>query len=223
MMNAVTYPWNNSVLFLNLNFLYYLLIDKIVKSLKSMKNKILELRKSGMSYSQISEEIGCSKSTISYHCKRAGLEGSIDSPDEEKIKNINEYYKSHTLKETSKKFSLSRTTIIKYVENKRIALTDEERKVKKYEWIKSRRQKLKEIAVEYKGGKCEKCGYYKCNWALDFHHLDPNEKDFSFSQCSTMSWDKLKDEIDKCIMVCSNCHREIHYELHLNKIDNEVK
>jgi len=190
--------------------------------MKSVKKIVLELRKSGMSYSQISKEVGCSKSTISYHCKIAGLEGSIDSPDEDTIKKINEYYKIHTLEETSKSFGLSRTTIIKYVENKRVILTDDERKVKKYEWIKNRRQKLKEQAVEYKGGCCERCGYNKCNWALDFHHLDPKEKDFSFSQCSTISWDKLKNEIDKCVMVCSNCHREIHYELHLNKIDDEV-
>lgn len=185
-----------------------------------MKKRILELRKSGMSYSQISNEIGCSKATVSYHCKKNGIGGSIDSPDEKMIENINEYYKTHTLDETSNKFGLSRTTVIKYVENKRAILTDEERQAKKYEWIKSRRQRLKEKAVEYKGGCCEKCGYDKCSWALDFHHIDPSEKDFSFSQFSTRSWDNMKVEIDKCMMLCSNCHRELHYELYVNKISN---
>ena len=63
--------------------------------------------------------------------------------------------------------------------------------------------------VEYKGGSCNLCGYSKCLNALDFHHLNPKEKDFSISN-TNRSFEKMKSEIDKCIMVCSNCHREIH-------------
>ena len=73
------------------------------------------------------------------------------------------------------------------------------------------RQKLKEMAVTYKGGKCEKCGYNKCIAALDFHHLNPLEKDFSIGNKGyTRSWENIKKEIEKCILVCANCHREIH-------------
>ena len=71
-----------------------------------------------------------------------------------------------------------------------------------------RRNKIK--LVEYKGGKCEICGYNKCIDALEFHHLNPNEKDFGVSCGDTRSIEKLKAEVDKCIMVCANCHREIH-------------
>jgi predicted HNH restriction endonuclease len=72
---------------------------------------------------------------------------------------------------------------------------------------------LKQKCVEYKGGKCEKCGYDKYNGALDFHHIDPNEKDFTISHVKAYSFDdKIKKELDKCILVCSNCHREIHRE-----------
>lgn len=71
------------------------------------------------------------------------------------------------------------------------------------------RQKLKLQAVKYKGGKCEICGYDTCQTALEFHHLDPNEKDFAISKKST-TFEKIKPELDKCIMVCSNCHKEIH-------------
>ena len=47
--------------------------------------------------------------------------------------------------------------------------------------------------------------------ALEFHHLDPSQKDFGISSKGyTRSWDKVKEELDKCILVCSNCHREIH-------------
>lgn len=44
--------------------------------------------------------------------------------------------------------------------------------------IQKRREKTKELLVEYKGGKCEICGYNKCISALEFHHLNPAEKDF---------------------------------------------
>lgn len=74
------------------------------------------------------------------------------------------------------------------------------------EATQKRRNKVKEMAVEYKGGKCSVCAD-----ALEFHHLDPSQKDFGISSKGyTRSWDKVKEELDKCILVCSNCHREIH-------------
>lgn len=67
--------------------------------------------------------------------------------------------------------------------------------------------------VEYKGGKCEICGYCKCFWALDFHHKDPSKKDFGISKIRKADFTaKIKEELDKCILLCSNCHRERHYE-----------
>lgn len=69
----------------------------------------------------------------------------------------------------------------------------------------------KKKAVQYKGGKCELCGYDKCLAALDFHHKNPEEKEFGIAtKGMTRSWEKLKKELDKCIMLCSNCHRELH-------------
>lgn len=80
--------------------------------------------------------------------------------------------------------------------------------------VQKRRDKLKELAIEYKGGCCQKCGYNKCLGALEFHHLDPNEKDFGIAEKGiTRSFEKLKVELDKCILVCANCHREMHEEL----------
>jgi hypothetical protein len=78
---------------------------------------------------------------------------------------------------------------------------------------KKKRRNLKLQAIEYKGGKCEKCGYDKCVEALEFHHLDPNEKEFGISKTgNTYSWEKIKNEIDKCSLLCANCHREVHAE-----------
>lgn len=80
------------------------------------------------------------------------------------------------------------------------------------EAVSKRRATLKAMAVEYKGGKCEICGYNKCISALEFHHLNPEEKDFGIStDGNTRSWKRIRPELDKCILVCSNCHREIHY------------
>jgi endogenous inhibitor of DNA gyrase (YacG/DUF329 family) len=73
------------------------------------------------------------------------------------------------------------------------------------------RQRRKKLAIEAFGGRCGICGYDKCPQALEFHHLDPNEKDFSMSVSgTTRSWQKTVPELRKCICVCSNCHREAH-------------
>ena len=75
----------------------------------------------------------------------------------------------------------------------------------------NRMQKLKKLMVEYKGGCCVICGYNKYMGALEFHHLNPNEKDFNPSQMKKYTFDsRIKNELDKCILLCSNCHREIH-------------
>lgn len=71
------------------------------------------------------------------------------------------------------------------------------------------RKKAKIKLVEYKGGECQICGYKRCISALEFHHIDPSEKDFTISGKS-WSLERLKNEADKCILVCSNCHKEIH-------------
>lgn len=79
--------------------------------------------------------------------------------------------------------------------------------------VSEQRRKVKLQCIEYKGGKCERCGYNKCPAALEFHHLDPSEKDFGISSNGiSRSFEKCKVEVDKCILVCSNCHAEIHHE-----------
>lgn len=67
--------------------------------------------------------------------------------------------------------------------------------------------KLSKVVGELK---CSQCGYDKCPQAIDFHHLDPNEKDFNISSHWTISEERLKQEVKKCIQLCANCHREHH-------------
>ena len=109
---------------------------------------------------------------------------------------------------------------------KRKELTEQEKLEKKKEKgrqsVKKRRKKIKEMAIEYKGGKCQRCGYDKYIGALEFHHIDEKEKDFGISDGKTRSWESIKEELDKCILVCSNCHREIHAEIrNKNKINRD--
>jgi transposase len=182
--------------------------------MSSIKEKIINLRKEGKSYNEISKELNCSKATISYHCKREmindiGLEQSKKLNSDE-IELLKEYYKTHTIEQTSKKFEVSISTVKKYSNKKFINRTEDDRKKANYNHVKTFRKRTKEKAVEYKGGKCNICNYDRCISALEFHHLEPSKKDFTLSQSMNIAWNKIEEELDKCILVCANCHREIH-------------
>ena len=80
------------------------------------------------------------------------------------------------------------------------------------DWHKNRARERKIMAVEYKGGKCARCGGVFEPCVYDFHHVDPSTKEYKPSQLFSGKWEKLTVELDKCIMVCANCHRLIHNE-----------
>lgn len=64
-------------------------------------------------------------------------------------------------------------------------------------------------AVQEMGGKCNFCEESDM-FLLEFHHLDPSKKEYGISQSVILDWNVLKLELDKCILVCSNCHRNLH-------------
>lgn len=72
------------------------------------------------------------------------------------------------------------------------------------------RREKKQILVDYLGGKCIVCEYNKCNQALQFHHINPEKKLFGLSNSGTKRIEVLISEADKCLLVCGNCHMEIH-------------
>lgn len=88
--------------------------------------------------------------------------------------------------------------------------TDKICKSCKHDRMQTHRKAIKQWAVEYKGGKCMVCGYHKYNGSLDFHHLDPREKDTKFSIGKSFNKEKLIKELDKCVLLCKNCHAEVH-------------
>jgi hypothetical protein len=86
--------------------------------------------------------------------------------------------------------------------------------------VAKRRRKIKLMAIEYKGGKCQICGYDKYPGALDLHHIS-GKKDFGIGDKGyTRSWERIKQELDKCILVCANCHREI--EAGITQLPKEI-
>lgn len=79
---------------------------------------------------------------------------------------------------------------------------------------------MKKEIIKRMGGKCIKCGYNKCPAALECHHIDPSLKDFNISHHMSGTNVKIEEifsEIEKCVLLCSNCHNEFHY---LNNKDN---
>lgn len=74
------------------------------------------------------------------------------------------------------------------------------------------RNRTKQKMITAMGGKCQCCGYDKCDAALEFHHIDPMQKDFTFGRvrANPATINVIAKELEKCIMICANCHREVH-------------
>lgn len=74
---------------------------------------------------------------------------------------------------------------------------------------------LKQVCVDYKGGQCEECQQrFSCLGVYEFHHLDPSKKDFIIAKHKTSKFtDIIKQELDKCQLLCANCHRIIHEKI----------
>ena len=72
------------------------------------------------------------------------------------------------------------------------------------------RNKKRGMAIALLGGQCSKCGYSRCQEALDFHHVNPKGKEFTVSSFFNLSWKRIQKEVEKCVLLCANCHREEH-------------
>ena len=78
------------------------------------------------------------------------------------------------------------------------------------EAVSHRRRRVKAILVEEAGGRCIACGYDRCMAALQFHHVDPETKQFSLGRRGVArSLDKARTEARKCVLLCANCHAEV--------------
>lgn len=82
-----------------------------------------------------------------------------------------------------------------------------------------RRHRIKSKAIEYLGGECSECQYSICKAALEFHHIDPKNKKFPLdsSNLCRVSWDVALSELDKCVLLCCRCHREVEAGIRILK------
>lgn len=83
-----------------------------------------------------------------------------------------------------------------------------------------KRLALKQRAIDLLGGRCQICGYDRCPSAFEFHHTDPRTKDFSVSD--RVAWsESLEAELKKTVLLCANCHREVHAGWHAGFLEDD--
>lgn len=154
-----------------------------------------------LSQREVAKQLNCSHGTIRHYLKKFsivklikksyGADGIKTCPVCQKTKSINDFYQRGTDKKGKELYQSS----CKDCANQKTV---------------ERQQENKREAVKYMGGSCKACGFNKYDGALEFHHLNPEEKDFNFSHFNRSLSDEIKKELDKCVLLCANCHRMIH-------------
>lgn len=168
---------------------------------------IQKLVQDGMSTRQIAKELNKSQTSVRYNLKKLNLKTNfkriVKYPviENKKIcsicgipKDLEDFYNKYRGKNDTH-------NICKVCSNK--AVTE-----------KMIQSKIK--MIEYKGGKCERCGIslndsHYC--IFDFHHKNPLVKDKNYSSIRSWNWERIKKEIDGCSLLCSNCHRLEHVKI----------
>ena len=147
----------------------------------------------------IAEELEVSQTNLRYWIKKYELIRT--NPFKLNSTNCN-----HCGAESSKSFCSSKCkSLFYYYKNKEVV--DEKSKI----YSKNKRENFKLLAISYGGNKCKHCNYNKNYSALSFHHTDPTQKDFPLAGIrSNVLKEEHKIELDKCILVCHNCHFKIH-------------
>lgn len=160
------------------------------------KEMLEQFVEKGYTKKQVSEELQIGYSTVYRYMSKYGL--SFKNR-ERKVRKVLDH-KCHTCGDTNaKNFYSGRKIQCKSCFNKQCTDNQKTTKAK---------------GVEFLGGKCRRCGYNKSMSALEFHHKDPTQKDPAYKL--TWSWERLKPELEKCELLCANCHREVHEELRFN-------
>lgn len=166
------------------------------------KEELESLLKQGLSGCKIAKQFNCSPPTIRDKMKKWGLKSSHVSIMDRKC------YRTDTHKQCPKCLEIKEIKHFERRPNKNIQSYCKKCSAdNSYSLMK--RNKI--LLVKEFGGCCCKCGYNKNTSALEFHHMEPEHKDFHFGKARTTNIDKIRTELDKCILVCANCHREIHY------------
>lgn len=186
-------------------------------------NEVLDLTNKGVSYEEIGRQYGVSGSYIRKFLKKNGA----DIPKRRKIGENEHFNKGKVLKEKPAKEKKPNGKKCKFCGNELFGRQEKfcSKECKEKEYSKNgyhtkyaRKQdatgaELKTKYIKMLGGCCSRCGYKKNIASLVFHHLDPSKKKFNIGARTIVrkSRKEVEEEISKCIVLCQNCHNEIHY------------
>jgi hypothetical protein len=159
------------------------------------KDTLIKLIETGLSQQRIAEELNCSQSTIRWWLKKYDLR-TRRGKHSQWPKDLVKARKCSYCGETNPiKFYGHKKTICGNCHNK-------------YTYQKSQENRLQ--GIKYLGGECNRCGYNEFTCSLDFHHKDPKNKHPVFGSHRGWSLKKLLKELEKCILLCKNCHAALH-------------
>jgi predicted transcriptional regulator len=181
-------------------------------------SEINKLREDGLSLRAIGEIIGVSRSTVFKYVKIHDPEGKLKIVSDitpRMVAFMMSFDDDVPSKDIAEKLGVSVASVCKYRKingRKLTKLPYVEAKKRKALAYKRSKSQYKQKCVDYLGGKCIICGYNKSLKALEFHHRDPSKKDFPISGIRK-SWDFTKKELNKCDLLCANCHREEHEKI----------
>ena len=169
---------------------------------KITKELLESLLKKGLSGNQIGKQLGYTGTGIRWYLKKWGLSTNFLSIKDKTC------YKTDTHKQCPQCLQIKELSEFNLRPNGNIASYCKKcNNDNRYSIIKQHKITI----LRGLGNCCSICGYKKNISALEFHHTSPEHKDFHFSNTKTTNINKLRKELDKCILVCANCHREIHY------------
>jgi hypothetical protein len=160
------------------------------------KELLMTLLDQGLSTRQIGKQLGYTSTGIRYYMKKWSLSSNHQSVRDKICYHTDTHKQCPKLNEFDER---PNGNVLSYCRK----CTNDNR----YSIIKHHKLTI----IQEHGGCCTKCGYNRNISALEFHHIEPEHKDFHFSNTKTTNIDKIRAEMGKCILVCANCHREIHY------------
>lgn len=164
------------------------------------REELEPLVREGLTLREIAEKLDRSNSTVRYWLKRHALprprdvrRSDIDAALQDGTRTIVRECRKHGFT----KFAIENSGRVRCKKCRQDAVA---------RW----RRRTKDKLVAEAGGRCQLCGYDRCRAALEFHHLDPAEKEFELSMRGvTRAIDRLRVEAAKCALLCANCHAEV--------------
>lgn len=166
----------------------------------SIGQQIMTLRRKSLSLRCISRQLGCSKATVS---KYIALVPEVSADD---IKaSVRAAFAAQSMASIAARMQTqTRTTGSGDASGRNAVAT-------------------KAYFVHLGGGRCQICKYKRCIRALTFHHVDPSKKEIRFSRVMRYSLQRLANELSKCVLLCHNCHAEVHEGLHAHRKFRTIK